>query len=177
VQWIWCVNAHDNGKYTAEQYYPGSSYVDWIGIDGYNFGDYLRKWISPSDRFANMVYRMRKMAAKPISFPETGSTAKYSGSINIWAKSQWVSSLFSYVVNNNIKMVVYFNHDTTILSPCCPTIDWTTFSGKYGDKTVSINSTYYKVYTAYRNGAGSRYFVSPSGSNLRLITDSVFEGH
>ncbi len=40
LQWIWCVNNEDFGNYTAENYWVGDNYVDWIGIDGYNFGIY-----------------------------------------------------------------------------------------------------------------------------------------
>ena len=41
VTWIWCPN---NGSSPAESwntpdaYYPGDDYVDWVGMDGYNFG-------------------------------------------------------------------------------------------------------------------------------------------
>lgn len=38
LQWVWCVNNADVGSYTAENYWVGDEYVDWLGIDGYNFG-------------------------------------------------------------------------------------------------------------------------------------------
>jgi mannan endo-1,4-beta-mannosidase len=43
LQWVWCVNNEDFGNYTAENYWVGDNYVDWIGIDGYNFGK-SQKW-------------------------------------------------------------------------------------------------------------------------------------
>lgn len=41
VTWVWNVNAGstpDEDWNKADNYYPGDSYVDWIGIDGYNWG-------------------------------------------------------------------------------------------------------------------------------------------
>lgn len=36
AKWVWCVNAADVGGIPMERYWPGSSYVDVMGIDGYN---------------------------------------------------------------------------------------------------------------------------------------------
>ncbi len=38
LQWVWSVNNADVGNYTVENYWVGDDYVDWLGIDGYNFG-------------------------------------------------------------------------------------------------------------------------------------------
>lgn len=41
VQWIWCLNNADvpgEGWNDAARAYPGAEYVDWVGLDGYNWG-------------------------------------------------------------------------------------------------------------------------------------------
>lgn len=41
VTWVWCPNADSVPSQvwnSADNYYPGDQYVDWIGIDGYNWG-------------------------------------------------------------------------------------------------------------------------------------------
>ena len=40
VVWAWCPNVTDtNGSNrTTMDYYPGDAYVDWTGVDGYNWG-------------------------------------------------------------------------------------------------------------------------------------------
>ena len=38
VQWIWARNNEHAGSAHAESYYPGDAYVDWVGVDGYNWG-------------------------------------------------------------------------------------------------------------------------------------------
>ncbi len=50
VQWIFCANATDSANsHPMEAYYSGDAYVNWVGIDGYNFGGNRR--MSPSARF------------------------------------------------------------------------------------------------------------------------------
>jgi hypothetical protein len=42
ARWVWCVNVTDSPNRAGnrvEDYYPGSSYVDVLGFDGYNWGD------------------------------------------------------------------------------------------------------------------------------------------
>jgi hypothetical protein len=40
VVWVWCPNVTDvdGGNHHTMDYYPGDSYVDWTGVDGYNWG-------------------------------------------------------------------------------------------------------------------------------------------
>ena len=46
VEWVWAPNAESapglfdvSSPNNWRHYYPGDSYVDWVGIDGYNWGD------------------------------------------------------------------------------------------------------------------------------------------
>src|SRR5690242_6507456 len=48
VIWAWCPNVTDidgGNKHTMD-YYPGDAYVDWTGVDGYNWGTTNGGWQS-----------------------------------------------------------------------------------------------------------------------------------
>ncbi len=73
LQWIWSVNNEDYGNYTAEEYWVGDNYVDWVGVDGYNFGESRSSngWIWPNQVFDNMIPRVRRLSStKPFSINE-----------------------------------------------------------------------------------------------------------
>jgi beta-mannanase len=48
LQWVWYVNNADVSNYTAENYWVGDNYVDWLGIDGYNFSQ-SENWVASYD--------------------------------------------------------------------------------------------------------------------------------
>jgi len=37
VTWVWSPNVEYGGSIPLSELYPGSNYVDWVGIDGYNW--------------------------------------------------------------------------------------------------------------------------------------------
>jgi beta-mannanase len=37
VRWVWCPNATAFTDRTAQQFYPGDGYVDWVCADGYDY--------------------------------------------------------------------------------------------------------------------------------------------
>jgi mannan endo-1,4-beta-mannosidase len=177
VQWIWCVNNGDVGRYKAEQYYPGSGYVDWVGIDGYNwgianFGSYTSSWQTPSQAFSGMMGRMRKLASKPIAFMETASSS-FQPTISISQKNFWISTLYSYANSMGVKMVIWFNSPGSSVTS---THDWSIFGGWRGTGSVTVNSTTYKIYSNYKNGVKNWWMVGSDATNKRLLTDSQFAG-
>lgn len=78
IEWIWCVNNISVDQVNdITQYYPGGTYVDWTGIDGYNWGsNYLwSQWKSFEQVFANMYLMLtRHYPEKPIFLAEVSST-------------------------------------------------------------------------------------------------------
>jgi hypothetical protein len=52
VVWAWCPNVTDTdgSNQTTLDYYPGDSYVDWTGVDGYNWGRAIGRASRPSSR-------------------------------------------------------------------------------------------------------------------------------
>ena len=68
VTWLWTIQADEPGKTgPAADWWPGASYVNWVGIDGY----YYR----PSDNFASVfgttIDQVRAFTGKPILLSET----------------------------------------------------------------------------------------------------------
>jgi hypothetical protein len=87
--WVWSPNDRDVPSVSWnhwKNYYPGEAYVDWVGIDGYNWGDTQSwsSWSSFPTLFA-AVYR-DYAPSKPIMIAETAS-AEQGGS-----KASWITS-------------------------------------------------------------------------------------
>jgi hypothetical protein len=90
VTWVWCPNiSYENFKAVAAQY-PGDEYVDWTGLDGYNWGT------NPSHggswQTFNQLYRASYRSlvetvapTKPVMIGEVASS-EYGGSKATWIK-------------------------------------------------------------------------------------------
>ncbi len=169
LQWVWSVNADDVGRYRAEQFYPGTEWVDWIAIDGYNWAA-SQSWSdfeSPGTVFELMRMRLRAISDEPLALTETASTSQVIGGASLAAKSQWVSELASYVFANDVRMLCWFNEDKEA--------DWAVFGGTSGDGTFKAGRTTYKTLSAYRAAVSVPGFVS-STLIQRLLTDDQFAG-
>jgi mannan endo-1,4-beta-mannosidase len=170
LQWIWAVNNMDVGRFAAEQYYPGDAAVDWVAIDGYNWG-YSQSWStwqSPSTVFGPMLARLREFTAKPLALTETASTTATANGMSIATKSQWIADFFSYTIAQNVRMAIWFNVDKET--------DWAVFGGSNGDAMYQDGRTKYKVYSAYKTAISSPTIIGSTSAATRLLTDAQFVG-
>jgi len=88
VTWIWCVNAEYPGSLPLSELYPGDAYVDWVGIDGYNWGSSSTApgWQTFSQVFTGTYNRVHQFApGKPIIIAETSTNG------NGPSKSKWIA--------------------------------------------------------------------------------------
>src|SRR5260370_8583668 len=94
---MWVQNNCDCTTYLLEQYYPGASYVNWVGVDAYNFGNTQTwaSWTSPVAMLDPWINRL-KVYGKPIAIPEWGTTTYEFGANNVSAKNQWLREFFGY---------------------------------------------------------------------------------
>ncbi len=170
VQWVWCPGHYDVGAYSAESFYPGDKYVDWVSISGYNWGasQTWSNWLNPDQVWGDMIRRLRTLTKRPLSITEFASTTATTSGPSVAAKSQWITNAFNYILAQNIKMVVWFND--------AKETDWTVFGGPSGDSTFYYNGNTYNTYTAYKTAVGSSNFISSDTSNPRLLTDAQFGG-
>jgi Glycosyl hydrolase family 26 len=88
--WVWSPNATDVPASPWNhwtRYYPGDAYVDWVGIDAYNWGT-TRTWSSWSS-LAAMIDRLYTDYAtrKPIMIAETASADRGGN------KAAWLTSV------------------------------------------------------------------------------------
>jgi len=77
VVWAWCPNVTDEPREAWNEtmgYYPGDAYVDWVCVDGYNWGTTSGgRWQSFQQVFAS-VYPKLAAKGKPILIGEMAST-------------------------------------------------------------------------------------------------------
>ncbi len=114
VEWVWSpnvVSCPDEPENSMHRYYPGDSYVDWIGVDGYNFGDDYDKWHqwqSFEQIFGGALTDFRKRYPdKPIMISEVGCAPGKSGRRERWIRDAF-HSLRSFP---HVKALIWFNYD------------------------------------------------------------------
>jgi hypothetical protein len=170
VQWVWCVNSDDVGGFTAESYFPGEGYVDWVAVDGYNWGasQSWSSWRTPAECYAAMLSRVRALSDRPVGLTEFASTSSTAAGGSVPAKSQWITDVFEWALQNGIKMVCWFNEDKET--------DWAVFGGSRGDGTYKSGRTTYRTYAAYKAAVGAAGLFSPPAGEPRLLTDAQFWG-
>ena len=106
VVWAWCPNVTDTdgSNRTTMDYYPGDTYVDWTGVDGYNWGTKNGGWQTFQQVFQN-IYPLLAARKKPILIGEMAS-AEAGGD-----KGKWIDDIVPTLRANFplIKGVVWFD--------------------------------------------------------------------
>jgi hypothetical protein len=110
VTWVWCPNVINSETVPLDQLYPGDRYVDWVGLDGYNWGtDYGNRWQSFPEVFSASYAALRLLApTKPIMIAEIGSQE------NGGDKAQWIRETMNAQLLAKypaIKALIWFNWD------------------------------------------------------------------
>lgn len=162
LAWVFSVNNVDSwGGATAEALFPGDAYVDWIAVDGYNWGTSGgHRWESPAEVFGRMVERLRTLSDRPLAVTEVGAT---TDGATVEAKSQWIADYFDWARARDVRLTMWFNHYPAM---------WEIFGGEHGDEAVDGGG----AYVAYRTATADPSFVVGDRSNPRLLTDAQFTG-
>jgi Glycosyl hydrolase family 26 len=72
VTWLWTANIIDNRNHripSPRPWWPGSSYVNWVGIDGY----YYESSYAFAPLFGPTIVKVRRLTRDPILIAETGA--------------------------------------------------------------------------------------------------------
>jgi beta-mannanase len=109
VTWIWTPNGEtipDTAANLPQRYWPGAQYVDWIGIDSYNWGPTSSTaWRTFAEMFDANVAALRTFG-KPIMVAETASVERGGD------KAAWIRTMFESLAGadrNVIVAVVWFD--------------------------------------------------------------------
>ncbi len=85
--WVWCVNTELPRSTPIAQDYPGDAYVDWVAMDGYNFGTTPPNgsWRSLVEVFGPTYDAIGRLSARPLMISEVAS-AETGGD-----KADWIT--------------------------------------------------------------------------------------
>jgi hypothetical protein len=95
VSWVWCPNVDPTNKLqtSVASNYPGDEYVDWTGLDGYNWGPAKGGWTSFDHLYSATYHAITDTVApdKPMMIGEMGSSE--SGG----SKASWISETLAAI--------------------------------------------------------------------------------
>jgi hypothetical protein len=109
IRWVWAANIDaDNPKLASYgSVYPGDDYVDWVGLDGFNWGTsrLTTSWRDVSTTFQRSIIEVRALTAKPLMIAEIGSS-ELGGD-----KAEWITDGFAQFVTDlpDVQAVTWFN--------------------------------------------------------------------
>jgi beta-mannanase len=149
VQWIWSFN---NGSSPDAAYndpaasYPGDAYVDWVGIDGYNWG-FGPSWDTTGDHWVSFTgaFDTSYAKARSIAPKRPVTVAEYASSEDGGNKTQWINDMNAVLQSGrypDLKMLVYFDQDKEE--------KWSAASS-----TGSLNAFVSWLKSSYMNGTGT----------------------
>jgi beta-mannanase len=109
VRFVWSPNTDCAGHCPFTAYWPGDSYVDWLGLDGYNFAAaHDAAWVSLHYIFASSYSTITGLSTKPLMIAETAS-APTPGD-----KAAWIRRGFRHAIPRafpRVRAVVWFDQD------------------------------------------------------------------
>ncbi len=105
--WVWCPYVH--GSASLASFYPGSAYVDWTCLDGYNWGTNPAAaygWNSFNKLYSTAYQQITETVApdKPMMLGELAAS-EYGGS-----KAAWIREMFEALRNEyqSVRGLVWF---------------------------------------------------------------------
>jgi hypothetical protein len=110
ANWVWCPNVDFTRKLTPlKTVYPGSKYVDWSCLDGFNWGKTSNSagWMTFNEIFKSTYERMLKIVPdKPMMIGEVASEER-GGS-----KPAWIRNLLKVVPQEypKVRAMLWFNY-------------------------------------------------------------------
>lgn len=108
VKWGWAPNNDSWPNTTANDltmYYPGDAYVDYVGVDGFNFNN---PWVSYNQIFDKAMTKLAQYN-KPIYIFSMASAEANDGGAK---KAAWIADTFTQIAKNpKIKGWIWFNEN------------------------------------------------------------------
>lgn len=111
IIWVFSPNVETSSSIPYSQLYPGDSYVDWLGLDGYNWGTSKSwtYWQSFTLVFNNSYKNLTQLSPfKPLMIAEVNTTDQGGD------KANWYRKMLTEEIPNNfpqIKAVIFYNEN------------------------------------------------------------------
>jgi hypothetical protein len=155
--WVWCPNIIYHGAIPLAALYPGDRDVDWVAMDGYNYGTSPSRdvgWKSFYDLFKPTYDELQTLApGKPVMIAETASTED-GGS-----KAAWITDALTVQLPTNfrnIKAFLWYNANDA--------------------NTGLVIETSASAQAAFAAGIASAYYASNTFGTLRSSPIGPFGG-
>jgi hypothetical protein len=107
ARFVWSPNV-DGGSYPFTPYFPGDEWVDYVALDGYNWGS--NSWQTFAQIFSSSYATLTQLSAKPVMIAETASSGVGGD------KAAWIREVFLHTIPQQfgrVVAVVWFNRDFT----------------------------------------------------------------
>lgn len=110
VLWVLSFNTSHPKTTPYKQLFPGDAYIDWVAIDGYNWGNShsWSGWASFSGVFTNSYKELTALTKKPVMLSEVNS-APTGGD-----KAAWLHDMLSEQIPRHfpqIRAIIFFNEN------------------------------------------------------------------
>jgi hypothetical protein len=108
VKWVFSPNIQEGSKYPISPYFPGDEWVDYVGLDGYNWGTATSwsHWESLQSVFATSYSVITQLSTKPVIITET-SSSEAGGEKAAWIRDGFMSAIPQSFPR--VTAVVWFN--------------------------------------------------------------------
>ncbi len=109
VRWVWSPNLDCSGHCPFTALYPGDAWVDYVALDGYNYGpvDHTA-WQSLAELFRPSYDALASVSGRPVMIAETASTERGGD------KAAWITRSFMHDIPAElprVRAVIWFDHD------------------------------------------------------------------
>lgn len=152
VTWLWSANVESADGVSLVDYYPGDDVVDWVGVDGYNWGSSQpwSDWQSPESVFEDAFEQVRTVSDRPLVVPEVGCSSSTTGGPVPGRKSAWIADAFELFTEWDVAAVGWFDANKETDWAVC-----TRGTEATAPATRRLNGARYSVYPSFRRAATS----------------------
>lgn len=112
VQWVLSFNTSSSQTIPYLKLFPGDNYIDWVAIDGYNWGNTQDwgGWTSFEGVFRNSYNELTALTAKPVMLSEVNSSPTEAGG----DKAEWIRDMLDVQLPKHftqVEAVIFFNEN------------------------------------------------------------------
>jgi len=118
AKFVWCPNNFPFDINIVKQYYPGTDYVDWLCMDGYNWGNNdgtpgWPEWLWFDDIFSNIYHTFVNhpeiFGDKPIMIGEFASCEASAHDLPGQNKAEWIKNAFERLASPDFEKIKAFH--------------------------------------------------------------------